>query len=68
KEDFLREEDSSGFSKLIRQLSREELIQVQCYRRYQHRVSMTGEPLYYVAMIAQKLDEVPGELIEYWQQ
>jgi hypothetical protein len=57
KEDFLREEDTTGFSRLIRRLSREDVIQIQAYRRYRHRLSMTGEPLYYVAMVARKLKD-----------
>ena len=64
KEDFLREEDSSGFSRLIRQLCREQYIQIFCSRRYQHRVSIAGQPLYYVAMIAQKLRDVDEQLWE----
>lgn len=66
KEDFLREGDSTGFQRLIRQLSRDEYLQVQCYRRYRHRVSMAGEPLYYVAMVAKKLRPVEPELIKAW--
>jgi hypothetical protein len=65
KEDFLREKDSTGFTKLIRRLSREEILQIQAYRRYRHRLSMTGRPLYYVAMVAKKLEEVPRQLIEF---
>jgi predicted TPR repeat methyltransferase len=65
KEDFLREEDSTGFTKLIRRLSREEILQIQAYRRYRHRLSMTGRPLYYVAMVARKLEEVPPRLLEF---
>ncbi len=64
KEDFLAEEDTTGFSRLIRWLSRERVLQIQAYRRYQHRVSMTGQPLYYVAMIARKQCELPDVLLE----
>jgi predicted TPR repeat methyltransferase len=64
KEDFLREKDDTGFTKLIRRLTREEILQIQAYRRYRHRLSMTGRPLYYVAMVAKKLEEIPPQLIE----
>jgi hypothetical protein len=64
KEDFLKEKDSTGFTRLIRQLSREEIIQIQAYRRYQHRLSMTGRPLYYVAMVARKLEDVPAQMLD----
>ena len=64
KEDFLREQDDSGFASLIRRLSRDEIIQIQAYRRFRHRYSITGEPLFYVAMMARKLAEVPRALIQ----
>jgi len=66
KEDFLHEDDTSGFCRLIRQMNREKLMQIQCYRRYQHRISITGKPLYYVAMIARKLKAVPNTLLNKW--
>jgi len=64
KEEFLRESDSTGFSRLIRHLSREENIQIQAYWRYRHRLSLEGEPLYYVAVVARKLRDVSDELRE----
>jgi len=66
KESFLRAEDESGFDRLVRHMIREELIQVQAYRRYQHRISITGEPLHYVAMVATKQCDIPRELIEQY--
>lgn len=67
KENFLYEDDTSGFCRLIRQMNREKLMQIQCYRRYQHRISITGKPLYYVAMIAKKLKDVPNTLLTKWE-
>jgi SAM-dependent methyltransferase len=64
KEDFLREQDDSGFATLIRQLNRDEIIQIQAYRRFRHRFSITGEPLYYIAMISRKLAELPEALLQ----
>lgn len=64
KEAFLCERDPTGFCRLVRQLSREEIIQIQAYRRYRHRVSITGKPLYYVAMVARKLRDIPDHLME----
>lgn len=63
KESFLSECDDSGFAKLIRELSRREIIQIQAYRRYQHRLSVTGEPLHYVAVIARKLCDLPDDIL-----
>ena len=64
KEDFLREHDASGFSRLIRKLNRDGFIQTLCYRRYQHRISITGKPLFYVAVIARKLKDLDNDLLE----
>ncbi len=62
KEDFLHDRDDSGFSRLIRQLNRDEYLQTHCYRRYQHRLSVAGEPLYYVAVVATKLRNLDGNI------
>jgi len=67
KESFLREQDESGFSKLIRRLNRDGFIQTLCYRRYQHRISISGEPLFYVAVIAKKLKDLDYDLLESLQ-
>lgn len=64
KENFLREQDTSGFSRLIRRLNREGYIQTLCYRRYQHRISIAGDPLHYVAVIARKLKDLDNDLLE----
>jgi predicted TPR repeat methyltransferase len=62
KEDFLHESDQSGFSQLIRYLIQQDYIQPQCYRRYRHRLSIAGEPLFYIAMIAKKCKPVEAKL------
>jgi predicted TPR repeat methyltransferase len=67
KESFLREQDESGFSRLIRRLNRDGYIQTLCYRRYQHRNSIIGEPLFYVAVIARKLKDLDSDLLESLQ-
>lgn len=54
KEDFLQDGDESGFSGLIRRLEREGRLQFQATRRYCHRLSVSGEPLHYVAIVATK--------------
>jgi hypothetical protein len=63
KEDFLSEQDTSGFSRLIRRLNRDGYIQTMCYRRYQHRISISGDRLFYVAVIARKLKDLDNDLL-----
>lgn len=60
KEDFLDEStDETGFSGLIRGLNRKGLLQIQAYRRYRHRLSIQGDPLHYVALVATKKEPIP---------
>ena len=61
KEDFLWGSDETGFERLVRRLRRERVMRVEAYRRYPHRVSIRGEPLYYVAVVARKLRELPDD-------
>ena len=64
KENFLDADcDVSGFAGLVRRLRSERLITVQAYRRYRHRLSMSGQPLHYVAMVASKRKHIPESWI-----
>lgn len=56
KEDFLEDDEPSGFNLLIRRLIDDGEIEVFAERRYRHRMSAQGDPLHYIAMIAQKTD------------
>lgn len=51
KEDFLTETDFAGF---VRRLEEDGAMRVLSRRRYRHRLSVTGEELFYVAVIAEK--------------
>ncbi len=65
KEDFLDEsEDQSGFSLLVRRMIREGKMEPLRTERFQHRVSVAGQPLYYVGMVARKLGDVPKEWLK----
>ena len=59
KEDFLYERDDSGFAKMVRALHRLDVIRIEAYRRYRHRLAVDGRPLYYVAMVASKREPMP---------
>ncbi len=54
KEDFLAEEEPSGFSQLIQDLIEDGTLEIFAERRYRHRLSAQGEPLHYVAMVGRK--------------
>jgi predicted TPR repeat methyltransferase len=55
KDAFLAEDDPTGFSLLIDELVRDGKISVLARERYRHRLSWAGEPLHYVAVLAEKL-------------
>jgi len=59
KEDFLKGGEKDTFARFINEMSAKDIIQIQSWKRYQHRLSVTGQPLYYVAMTAVKNSEIP---------
>lgn len=58
KDDFLTDEDPSGFSRLIRRMNEEGTLEIAIDHRYQHRLAVSGEPLFYHAYVARKRDEI----------
>jgi len=51
---FINGEDSSGFADLLEQMFDEGELVEHTRHRYQHRLSVKGEPLHYYAMVARK--------------
>ena len=64
KESFLDEKDQSGFSKMIRDLILSRYLDVYHLERYQHRLSIDGEPLFYFAIAGKKNADIPEEYLE----
>lgn len=62
--EFLKEDNKSGFSKLIQHMLTEEIIEIELYKRYQHRLNIAGEPIYYIAIIARKLKNLKKAEVE----
>lgn len=61
KEDFLDPRgDGSGFARLLQSLIDDGFIEVQAHHRYCHRLSIEGEQLFYVALVARKTADVPA--------
>jgi predicted TPR repeat methyltransferase len=59
KEEMVSGGDSSGFSRLIEGAIDEGGLDVRREHRYRHRLDVSGEPLHYVAMIAEKVSDLP---------
>ncbi len=64
KETFLDRSDTTGFSKLIRELIFSEYLDLYHLERYRHRLSLEGEPLYYFALAARKNGDVPRDFVD----
>ncbi len=64
KESFLSNADSSGFSRMIRELIFSKYLDLHHLERYRHRLSVEGEPLFYFAIVAKKKGDVPPEFFE----
>ena len=61
--DFLDPRYSFGFSELVRRMTQDNLIRIESMQRYRHRLSVTGEPLWYTAVVATKLDHVSRDML-----
>jgi hypothetical protein len=55
------EEEGSGFGALIARMFREGILEERTRTTYTHRISVAGEALEYVALVAQKHADVPLE-------
>ena len=63
KDRFLAEEES-GFSRLIRRMLDEGVLEQREETHYRHRLSVRGEPLHYVAIVAEKHGDVSREWVD----
>ena len=64
KDRFLSDDDTSGFAGLIRRLREENVLELLTSERYQHRRNVSGEPLYYIALIGRKHGDIPEEFVD----
>lgn len=63
KEEFLDARYTYGFSELMRRMVNDGVARLEGTRRYCHRRSATGEPIYYTAMVVTKLREIPDSML-----
>jgi len=65
KETFLNKSDTSGFSRMIRELILSEYMELHHLERYCHRFSIEGKPLYYFAIVCRKNTNVPDDFLDF---
>lgn len=63
KEEFLNGEKTSGFDRLIETMIEKGHVELHAYLRYLHRVNVSGEQLYYVALVYRKTGSIPESLV-----
>jgi len=63
KEEFLDARYTYGFSELMRRMVNDGCVRLEATRRYRHRLSATGDPIYYTAMVVTKLKEIPESML-----
>ncbi|MCI5130652.1 MAG: class I SAM-dependent methyltransferase [Candidatus Electrothrix sp. EH2] len=63
KETFFDYTDTTGFSRMIRELIWSEYFDVYHIERYRHRLSIDGTPLYYFAIAGRKAADVPTDFL-----
>ncbi len=63
KTDFLDEADDSGFSRLIRRMLADGVLDLDTREEYQHRMSTDGTPLMYAAFLGRKRSDIPANVV-----
>jgi predicted TPR repeat methyltransferase len=61
---FLDDSDASGYHRLVTRMMGESVARPLAELRYRHRYSTAGEPLYYSAVVAEKLGDIPGGWVD----
>jgi hypothetical protein len=63
KETFLSGQDTSGFSRLVKQMMLNDALRIHHMERYRHRISIDGRPLFYYLLVGRKDRPVPLETL-----
>jgi SAM-dependent methyltransferase len=61
---FIEEDASSGFSELIEELEKEDILDIHIKEKYCHRLDIEGIPIYYYAVAGIKNKDIPQEFME----
>ena len=63
KAEFLDARYTYGFSELMRRMLNDNIVRLEATRRYRHRLAANGDPIFYTAMVATKLAEIPESML-----
>lgn len=60
---FLHARDRTGFARLIHAMAAMDVIRVEAWKRYVHRLSVHGKPIEYIAIVARRRGEITEEMV-----
>jgi len=67
KENFVCDDDTTGFCRLIDHISQTGILEIKARDRYRHRFCQDGTPLYYYAIVGEKCRNISENLIADFQ-
>lgn len=63
RDQFLKRSVGSPFARLIDRMIQEEVLEIEIYKRYRHRLNVRGEPIYYIGLVGQKRSDIPKSYV-----
>lgn len=63
KRDLLQDQDEGGIGELVTRMGHEGVMEQRASVRYRHRLSVKGDPIYYVALMGRKRAQLPLDWI-----
>jgi hypothetical protein len=63
KDEFCSEDDQTGFSKLIQNMTESGVLDLKSKKHYVHRQCQDGTPLEYFAIVGKKHDDIPASML-----
>lgn len=62
KDTFLAQQETTEFSRIVRELVFTDFLEIHHLERYRHRLSIDGSPIFYYAIAGRKTADVPADL------
>ncbi|MHB0914386.1 MAG: class I SAM-dependent DNA methyltransferase [Thermoleophilia bacterium] len=62
KPDFMEVGDSTGFACLIKEAIEENCFKLNSVKSYRHRLSVSGDPIDYIAIVGTKVEDIPRDM------
>lgn len=67
KDEFLKKSTGSAFAQMIDKMVEDDIIEVELLKRYQHRLNIRGEPLFYIGLVCKKNLDIPSDYLKHYK-